>query len=120
MRLRFHLALFTVCVIAAGEGRGSVNDLVALVRKELGQHRGDSRIAKDIGKTILLERLDDRTIEDLQGQGAGPRTVAALKALETESAGLPAAPPPVAEAAKLPPPKPPSTLNSNSLPAPIT
>ena len=88
MRLRFQLALFTVCLIAAGEGRGSVGDLVALVRKELGQHRGDSRIAKDIAKTVLLERLDDRTIEALQSEGAGPETVAVLLAMRDGSERL--------------------------------
>ena len=58
-------------------------------------------------KIKLTQRLDDRTIEDLQGQGAGPRTVAALKELAADvgrpprcsSAGL---------AAHSPPPKPPS------------
>ena len=39
----------------------------------------------------LSERLDLDTVEALQGKGAGPKTVAALKALATESASLPEA-----------------------------
>ena len=66
-----------------------MSDLVAQVRKELGQQRNDSRIAKDLGKTVLSERLDDRTIEALQSEGAGPETVATLLAMRDGSERLP-------------------------------
>jgi hypothetical protein len=37
----------------------------------------------------LSNQLDDRTIEELQGQGAGPRTVEALRVLRDASAASP-------------------------------
>ena len=43
----------------------------------------------------MVEKLDDRTVEELQGMGAGPKTVAALRELGDASGSLPmAAPPP--------------------------
>jgi hypothetical protein len=94
MRLRFHVALFTACLIAAAQGRGSVSDLVAQVRDELQRARSDSRVAKDIRKVELSERLDDRTIETLQSEGAGPETVAHLLLLRDRSSRLPLPPTP--------------------------
>jgi hypothetical protein len=89
MRLRFHVALFTACLSAAAQGRGSVSDLVAEVRDELQRARSDSRVAKDLGKVKLFERLDDRTVETLQSEGAGPETVAQLLLLRDRSARMP-------------------------------
>ena len=45
----------------------------------------------------MSERLDERTVEELQGEGAGPKTVAALKELAARSAELAA---PIPEAPK--------------------
>ncbi len=53
-------------------------------------------------------------MEDLQGQGAGPRTTAALRALATESASLPAPPPPAAALPPKPPPKPPPSAKEQA------
>ena len=89
MRLRFHVALFTACLSAAAQGRGSVSDLVAEVRDELQRARSDSRVAKDLSKVKLFERLDDRTVETLQSEGAGPETVAQLLLLRDRSARMP-------------------------------
>lgn len=89
MRLRFHVALFTACLSAAAQGRGSVSDLVAQVRDELQRDRSDSRVAKDIRRVHLSERLDDRTVETLQSEGAGPETVAELLLLRDRSSRLP-------------------------------
>jgi len=47
-------------------------------------------------------------VEALQGAGAGPKTVAALKAMATESASLPEAAPPAPKPVYVPPPPPPS------------
>jgi hypothetical protein len=49
----------------------------------------------------LRERLDERTVEELQGEGAGPKTVAALSELVAGSASLPQSQP------KVPKPPPP-------------
>src|SRR5580704_4686384 len=93
MRLRFHVALVTACLAAcwmgAAQGRGSVSVLVAQVRKAIDSHRGDSRVAKDVRSVTLAERLDDRTIETLQSEGAGPETVAQLLLLRDRSSRMP-------------------------------
>jgi hypothetical protein len=101
MRLRFHVALFTAGLIASAQGRGSVSALVAEVRDDLQRAHSDSRIAKDIRKAQLSERLDDRTIETLQSEGAGPETVAQLLLLRDRSSRLPR---PAAPAIPEPPP----------------
>lgn len=66
----------------------------------------DKEVAETLRKMHLLERLDLDTVETLQGQGAGPRTVAVLKALATESASLPVAQPPAPPPVYVPPPPP--------------
>jgi hypothetical protein len=88
MRPRFHLVLF-IASLAAAQGNGSVSALVAEVRGDLSLNRSDSRNAKEIHKVKLRERLDDRTIEILQSEGAGSETVAELLNLRDRSASLP-------------------------------
>jgi hypothetical protein len=97
--------LLTVAMLA--QRAMTVAEVVTFIKSQI-KANGDDRATGDyLHKIKLTQRLDASTIEDLQGQGAGPKTVAALKALAAESAGLPA-PPPVAAVAQLPPPKPPS------------
>jgi hypothetical protein len=66
-----------------------VSGLVAQVRKDIDSHRSDSRVAKDVHNMTLAERLDDRTIETLQSEGAGPETVAQLLLLRDRSSHMP-------------------------------
>jgi len=67
----------------------------------------DNQLAGYLAKVKLTDRLDDRTIEEMQSAGPiGPKTMAALKALRDRSQSLTAAnitPPP-----KYVPPPPPS------------
>ena len=44
------------------------------------------QVAAALRTLKLSERLDERTVEELQGEGAGPKTVAALKELAARSA----------------------------------
>jgi hypothetical protein len=107
MLIRFRLTgLLLVLTFAMLAQRAmTVEEVVTFIKSQIKQ-KGDDRATGDyLRKIKLTQRLDDRTVEDLQGQGAGPRTIAALKALAAESAGMPAPPPPPAA---LPPPKPPS------------
>ena len=61
----------------------------------------DRELAGFLAKVKLSERLDDRTLEDIQGQvNIGPKTLLALHKLEEESEALSAAAP------IAPPPKP--------------
>ena len=52
-----------------------------------------SRRGRPVKRLKLTNRLDAGTVEDLQGLGAGPRTLAALRELITASASLPVAAP---------------------------
>jgi hypothetical protein len=89
MRLRLQFAFLTACLILAAQRRASLSDLVTHVRNELRRNRSDSRIAKDLHTVELSERLDDRIIEILQSEGAGPETVAQLLLMRDRSRGLP-------------------------------
>jgi hypothetical protein len=68
--------------------------LVSFIRSSVQLHQDDRQVADVVRRTKLTNRLDAKTVEDLEGTGAGPRTVAALKQLVTASASLPVPPPP--------------------------
>jgi hypothetical protein len=102
------LGLLTLLAVALGAQRAmKVADVVAFVKSQI-KMKGDDRATADflLHRIKLTEKLEDRTVEDLQGQGAGPKTVQALRKMSEESASLPAAPPP--QAAPAPPPPPPA------------
>ena len=83
----------------------TVDQLVKYIRSAMELKQLDKDVAKDLRKRTLSQRLDDRTIEELQGLGAGPKTVEALNALRDASKDLPA-PPPAAVAPETPAPAP--------------
>ncbi len=88
------LALLVVLsLLAQAQSKLTVEQLISFIKSSIQLHQDDRQIATYIKKSVKLSnRLDARTVEDLQGAGAGPQTVAALKTLITESASL--APPP--------------------------
>ena len=99
MRTRLAGAVFLACLAAAGQTILTVEQLVSFVRSSVVElHHPDKQIAAYLEKCKLKESLDDRTIEDLQGMGAGPRTIEALRHLRDASkelsAPVPKTPPP--------------------------
>jgi hypothetical protein len=86
------IALTSVCAFA--QRQMTVAQLVSLVKSSIQQHNQDREVADYVGKLRLTNKLEERTVEELQGLGAGPRTVAALRKLSADTAGLAAAPPP--------------------------
>ncbi len=84
---------------ALAQRQMSVPQLVSFIRSSIQLHDDDRQVADIVRKVKLSNRLDDKTVEELEGMGAGPRTVAALKLLETASASLAAPPPPAPKAA---------------------
>ncbi len=87
----------------------SVDDLVKFIKSSIQLKENDSVVAKYLAHMKLTGHLDDRTVEELQSLGAGPKTVAALREMVDASAKLPeAAPPP--KALPPPPPAPPPDL----------
>lgn len=89
-----------IAVTAVAQMRLSVQQLISFIESSIKLKHEDRRVAEYIRKVKLTERLEDRTIEVLQGQGAGPRTVEALRVIAAESVSFPkAAPPPPKPAA---------------------
>ncbi|MDP8991421.1 MAG: hypothetical protein M3N41_15230, partial [Acidobacteriota bacterium] len=90
-----------VCLLAMLAGAAlaqmkmSVEQLVTFVKSSVQLKEDDRKVAEMVKKIQLSNQLDAPTIESLQELGAGRLTVAALKALRTDSASLPAAPAPV-------------------------
>src|SRR5580698_1848988 len=102
------LLLFVTAAIltAAGEMSMTVAQLVMFIRSSIELKQPDVKVAEYLRKVKLTDKLDDRTIEDLQSQGAGPKTVAALRELGEASASRPVAPPPPPKPVYVPPPPP--------------
>lgn len=105
--MRFLLVLATAAVLtAAGEMSMTVAQLVMFIQSSVQLKQPDRQVAEYLRHVKLTDRLDDRTIEDLQSGGAGPKTVAELRELSEASANLPAAPPPPPKPVYVPPPPP--------------
>lgn len=109
LRLRcglvFLAGLFFLAGPALPQRAMTVADVIAFVNSQINL-KGDDRATADFLRGIkLTQKLDARDVEDLQGRGAGVRTLRELRKLSEDSAGLPAAPPPQVVAA--PPPAPP-------------
>lgn len=107
MRLAPLRVMLYVCLAALPSIAGqslTVARLVDFIRSSVAQKLPDKEVAAYLANVTLTQKLDDSVIEELQTQGAGPRTVAALTHLADLSAKLPAS---VATAA--PAPKPVST-----------
>lgn len=102
------LGLLVVLSLGAqAQSKLTVEQLVSFVRSSVQLRHDDRQIASFIKKNVKLSnRLDARMVEELQGMGAGPQTVAALKGLITESASLTPAPPPAAKPVVTGPPAP--------------
>jgi hypothetical protein len=100
MRARVAAMLLASGLALPGQMKISVQQLVSFVKSSLEMRHEDSKLAAYLKKITLTERLDPRTIEQLQGLGAGPRTVAALEALSSGSKTLPAAAPAAPRAAR--------------------
>src|SRR3954454_15762300 len=85
MGSRLVTAVLVVCFTAMGQSL-SVDKLLAFLtssQKLIKEGKmTDRELAGDLAKGKLTERLDDRTIEELQGSTAlGPKTIEALPAL---------------------------------------
>ena len=85
------VALF-VCPLWA-QAALTVNQLASFVQSSIQLKHPDKQVASYLLKLKLSERLDARTIEELQGLGAGPATMEALRKMVETSASLPPAQP---------------------------
>jgi len=101
-------ALITVLLAAVlwAQARLNVDQLASFVQSSIQLKHPDRQVASYLLKLKLTERLESRTIEELQGMGAGPATVEALRKLSEGSASLPSPPPKAVKIAPvtIPPP----------------
>lgn len=105
MRRRLVPAVF-VCALTAWAQTLSVAQLKTFIQSSIQLKQKDKEVAGTLSHMKMTERLDDRTVEDLQGLGIGPRTLAALRMLRDESKGLDAASPAAPEVKPKPIPPP--------------
>jgi len=116
MGLRPITALFLICLGALAQaGYTTVEQIKTFIRSAIQLKNPDKEVALTLRKMKMSERLDLDTVETLQGEGAGPRTVAALKELATESASLGQAKPPAPKPVYIPPPPPSSEQQAKLL-----
>ena len=87
--MRIALGLATAAALWAAQPASPVNEVIALVRSQVSEKRSDAQVAKEVHKVKLAERLDDQTIEELESEGAGPKTVEELVWLRDHSRELP-------------------------------
>jgi hypothetical protein len=85
------MRLFAAVLLALSSARAAtVSDLVRTVREALAAARSDAEVVALVGPWKLTERLDDPVIEQLQSEGAGPKTVEELEWLREASIAQPA------------------------------
>jgi len=105
--MRYLLVLVTAALLsAAGEMNLTVAQLIMFIRSSVQLKQPDRQVAEYLRHVKLTDKLEDRTIEDLQSLGVGPKTVAALRELSEASASLTVAPPPPPPPVYVPPPPP--------------
>jgi hypothetical protein len=110
MRFGSLVAVFALCLAAASQTPMTVEKLAAFLRNAIDStdyKYSDQDLAGYLATVKMTERLDDRTIEDLQGQlKIGPKTLLRLKMLRDQSQSLVAARPVVAPLPPTPIPPP--------------
>jgi hypothetical protein len=108
MRFAFTRAAILGCVFALAslaQQQLTVKQLTEFITSSVAQKMPDKDVANFLASVKMSEKLDARVVEDLQGKGAGQKTVAALLRLSEASANL--TPPPKVAAAPKPKPSPP-------------
>ena len=106
MRLPRIAAIYVVCLGVWAASGYTVQQIKQFVQSAIQLKNPDKEVAETLRKMTLSQRLDLDTVEALQTQGAGPKTVAVLKQLAAESESLPAAEAPAAKPVAVPPPPP--------------
>ncbi len=90
--MRIALTFIVATLVCVAQTKMTVAQLRSFVRSSIQLKHDDQKVAAFLKKVQLSERLEDREIEDLEGQGAGPSTLNALRVLREASAKLSAVP----------------------------
>jgi hypothetical protein len=123
MRSKLLTLALAVCLSASAQMRMSSEQLVGFVKSSIKLGHEDKRIADYLKKVKLTDRLTTQTVAELEGQGVGAKTLAALYELQEGSKELPVtqslgpAPPPKVIAVA---PKPPSQEEIDKVLADVT
>jgi hypothetical protein len=104
--MRYVLILAAAIGLAAADMSLTVDKLTAFIRSAIQLKTPDKDVAEYLHHVKMVEKLDDRMVEELQGMGAGAKTVAALRVLSDASSTLPVAAPPPPKPVYVPPPQP--------------
>jgi hypothetical protein len=88
MRFRLILVLLGASLALQAQQSMSVAQLKEMIRSCLEQKQSDKAVAGYLKGVTLTNKLDDRVIEEMQGQGIGPKTLKALDDLRDQSANL--------------------------------
>ena len=119
-RIKAGVLVILLCFSAAAQQRMSVEQLLKFLRSEIQMKtNSDKTLADYVRKIKLTQRLDNRTIEELQGEGLGPKTTEALRTLAATTGSLPAPPPPPAKV-EYKQPDPPSPAEQKRVLAEVT
>ncbi len=99
--------LAAAAVFAASAGNPlNVAKLTAFLKSSVDMKMPDKDVSQYLKTVRMTEKLDMRTVEEFQGMGIGPKSVAELERLSDESNSL-KPPPPPKPAPPPPPPMPP-------------
>jgi hypothetical protein len=94
MMRRLRLAFVLAAATLFAEVRMSVDQLRSFVLSSKRLGHSDKQVADYLKNVKLTQHLEPGVVEDLQAEGAGPRTVEALTRLSEGSKSLSAPPPP--------------------------
>src|ERR1051325_4170496 len=89
MPLRIALALLCAVTAIAAPSTATVAEIISMVRDAIAKHESDAALAKNLHRLKAVEKLDRRTVEELESAGAGPKSVAELERLRDGSTSLP-------------------------------
>jgi len=105
---RLLLAVMLFAATATAQLRMTVDQLKGFIKSSIDLKHDDRKVAEYLKKVKLANKLDMRSVEDLQSMGAGPKTVEALRALSTATQNLAPPPPPEPKVMPvvIPPPSP--------------
>lgn len=79
--MRLISLLFALALLLPAQVKLTVNQLLGFVRSSIKLKHPDKQVGEYLRKVQLTEKLDDRTIETLLGEGIGPKTAESLKLL---------------------------------------
>ena len=118
MTFRFILVLLGAALALRAQQSMSVAQLKEMIRSSIELKQSDKAVASFLKNVTLTDKLDDRVIEQMQGQGIGQKTLKALDDLRDNSANL--KPPTKQELAAAAPktykqPPPPDSLHQREL-----